>query len=271
MRFPRGRRLPAALMAFSLLGMSVCSAQVVDLPKKKEIITKARQSYYNLHTQGMAGYSCQFAPNWNLLLADLYKSDPDLAEKTRKMLTQIQFSVTVDANDKVKIERSLPLTVNEQDLAKYKDYFDGMQQMMEGFFVTATPFLLTSPFPEIESDFQLEDQGAQYLLTHKEKDESDTALMDKNLVLTNLTFIGPDYTATFLPTFFKNPKGFLLSGYDATVKSKNPGADTVLNIRLAYQEAEGLQLIQKLNINGSYGGSSFSFEIIFSDYQITRK
>jgi hypothetical protein len=251
--------------------MSFSSALAVDVPNKKEIITKARQSYYNLHTQGMAGYSCQFAPNWNLLLADMYRSDPDNAEKMRKMLTQIQFSVTVDANDKVKIERSLPLTVNEQDLAKYKDYFDGMQQMMAGFFVTATPFLLTSPFPDVESDFQMEDQGAQYLLTYKTKDEADTALMDKNLVLTNLTFTGADYTATFLPTFLKNPKGFLLSGYDATVKSKNPGTDTVLNIRLAYQEIEGLQLIQKLNIVGSYGGTSFSFEILFTGYQITRK
>lgn len=271
MKFPRGRKIPALLMAFCLLGINVSSAQVVYVPNKKEIITKARQSYYNLHKEGLAGYTCQFAPNWNVLLADLYKSDPDTAEKTRKILTQIQFSVTVSADNKVKIEHSLPLALNAQDLGKYKDYFDGMEQMIQGFFFTATPFLLDSPFPEIESDYQLEDQGAQYLLTYKDQGAGVESLMDKNLVFTKLTVTFPQYSVQFQPTFLKNPKGFLLSGYDATVKGANPAANSVLHVRIVYQEIEGFQLIQKLNLDATYASGSFAFEILFSDYQITRK
>jgi hypothetical protein len=271
MKFPRGRRLPALLMAFCLFGIGVSSAQVVDVPNKKEIITKGRQSYYNLHKEGLAGYTCEFSPNWNALLADLRKSDPEAADKTMKTLKQIQFSMTLSPDDRVKIEHTLPLAVNAQDLAPYKDFFSGMEQMMVGFFQTATPFILSSPLPESDGDYKLEDQGAQYLLTYKEGGAGITTLMNKNLILSNLTVTMQENVTSLNPTFFKNPKGLLLSGYDATVKAKDPGQNTVLNTRIGYQEIQGLQLIQTLNIAGSYGESSFAFEILFTDYQITRK
>lgn len=271
MRNPRRRKLLGLFMVCCFCGISFSTALAVDVPNKKEIITKARQSYYNLRTEGVAEYSCFIMPDWNLLLADQWKSDPTTADKTTKILKQIQFSMTLAPDNTVQISHSVPLTVNADDAARLKQIYDGMNQMTTGFFQTATPFILDSPFPAADGDYQLEDQGAQYDLTYKDGTAAVTTLMDKNLVISSLNITTENFTSTLQPTFVKNPKGLLLSGYSAVYKSKNPGEDTLLNVKIAYQEVEGLQVPQKLDLSGSYGGTSFSIEVAFSNYQITRK
>jgi hypothetical protein len=57
----------------------------------------------------------------------------------------------------------------------------------------------------------------------------------------------------------------------AIYKSKNPAEDTQLNVKISYQEVEGLQVPEKLSLSGSYGGTPFSLEVAFSNYKITRK
>ncbi|HUK31175.1 MAG TPA: hypothetical protein VLV89_08675, partial [Candidatus Acidoferrum sp.] len=168
MKYPLARKLPALLLAFPLCCVSVSSALAADVPNKKEIIAKARQSYYNLRTQGMAGYSCNITPDWNLLLAAQWKSDPTAADKAVKTLKQIQFNMVLATDNSVKISHSVPLAGSDQDSAALNQIYSGMKQMTEGFFQTATPFILDSPFPAADSDFQLEDQGSQYLLSYKE-------------------------------------------------------------------------------------------------------
>jgi hypothetical protein len=268
---PRGRKLSALFIVCCLCGMSFSTALAVDVPNKKEIITKARQSYYNLHTEGLAGYTCVITPDWSLVLADQWKSDPTAADKTTKILKQIQFNMVLAADNSVQISHSVPLTVSAQDAAPLKQIYDGMNQMTTGFFQTATPFILDAPFPAADGDYQLDDQGTQYLLTYKEGGAAITTQMDKNLVLSSLSVTTEAFTSTLQPTFVKNPKGLLLSGYMAIYKSKNPAEDTQLNVKISYQEVEGLQVPEKLSLSGSYGGTPFSLEVAFSNYKITRK
>ncbi len=271
MKVPRGRKVSALLMAFCLCCISFSSAFAGDVPNKKEIITKARQSYYNLRTLGLAAYTCEFDPNWDLVLTDLSKTDPDAADKARKSLKQLQFSMTLGADNKVEVMHTLPLAANAQDYSQYDQLFSGMEQMMTGFFQTSTPFVLSSPFPDADGEYQLEDQGAQYLLTYKDSGANVATRMNKDLVISNLTVTSADNTYTLDPQFLKNPKGLLLSGYAAAVKTPNLKTDVHLNVGIAYQEIDGLQVPEKLNIAGSYGETSFVFEMTFTGYQITKK
>jgi hypothetical protein len=44
-----------------------------------------------------------------------------------------------------------------------------------------------------------------------------------------------------------------------------------LKVHMDYQPVEGLQMLQKLNLSGTYGGSPFAVELAFSDCKITKK
>jgi len=62
-----------------------------------------------------------------------------------------------------------------------------------------------------------------------------------------------------------------LSAYTASYESKNPGETTHLRVLIDYQEIDGVQLLRKLRLSGSYGGSEFAVDLAFSDCQVTRK
>ena len=271
MRNPRSRKLPALFMACCLCAMSFSTAFAVDLPNKKEIIARARQSYYNVRDQGLAGFRCEITPNWDSLLADTRKTDPASADRALKNLNQIHFSMTLATDNKVQITHTAPSAENAQQASALNQIFDGMQQMTSGFFDTANPFILSSPFPEVNSEYQLEEQGGQYRLSYKEGDADVVTLMNKGLVISSLNVTTPVFTSSIQPLFLENPKGLLLAGYTASYKSKTPGEDTDLSVQIIYQEIDGLQLPQKLNLAGTYGGSPFKVEVTFSGYQITRK
>jgi hypothetical protein len=271
MKNPRSRKIPAILMAICLCSVSFSNALAVDLPNKKEIITRARDSYYNLRTMGMASFRCDLTPNWDDLMKEVSKLDPATIDKAVKTLSQIHFSMTMDSANKVQITHTAPAPENAQMAAGFEQIFGGMNQMISSFFDTAAVFVLNSPFPDVNSDYQLEDQAGNYRLSYKNASEDVMTIMDKDLTVISMSFTTPDYTSVLEPQFLKNPKGLLLAGYAATYKSKNPAEDTVLSIKLVWQDVGGLQLLQKLNLSGSYGGSPFAVEVTFSGYQITKK
>jgi hypothetical protein len=258
-------------MLFCLFSTNLSPAFATDVPNKKEIIAKARQSYYNLRTLGLASHRCEITPNWDILIADLKKSDPAKAERALPVLRQIHFAMSLDADSVVTITHTAPAPENAEMAKGFDQMFAGMQQLMSGFFDTANPFILTTPFPEVNAEYQLEDQGNQYVLSYKEGASGVVTVMDKNLVISSITVADPGFTSTLQPQFTKNPRGLLLAGYMAIYKTKNAAEDTQLNTQIIYQDVDGLQLPQKLILSGSYGGGPFAVELVFSGYQVTRK
>jgi hypothetical protein len=272
MKNPRGRKFAALLMACCLSSMSFSSALAVDVPNKKEVVTKARQSYYNLHNLGLASFRCTISPNWDLVLADTKRTDPAGADQTLKILNQIHFTLTLTPDNKVQITHTDPPPAeNAQQAASYEQIFTGMQQMMSGFFDMWSPFYLTSPFPEVNGEYQLEDQGIQYVLFYKEGATAVVIIMDKDLAISSWNITSSNYTTTLQPEFLKNPKGLLLSAYTVTYRTKSPSEDIRVNVQIVYQEIEGLQLIQRLSLSGVSAGNPFAMDLAFSGFQITKK
>jgi hypothetical protein len=254
-----------------LCGMSFSTAFAVDLPNKKEIITRAHQSYYNLHDHGLAGFRCDITPNWDSVLADLRKTDPASVDRALTYLNQIHFSMTLGADNKVLITHTQPTAANAEMARAFEQIYSGMPQMISGFYDTASLYILGSPFPEANSEYQLDYQTGEYRLTYKDGQADVVTIMDKNLVISSMNVKTTDFTSEMRPEFVKNPAGLLLAGYFAAYKSKSPSEDTVVKVRIVYQEVGGMQVPQKLNFSGSYGGNPFAMEVAFSGYQITRK
>ena len=248
---------------------SLSSAQVVA--NKQQIINQARHGYYDLIREGFSEFQCSVTPNWEALLADERKTDAAGADAAVKTLSQIHFSAKFSQDGKVQLTHNTVSPDNTQNADAFKQIFTGMEQMTSGFFDTWKLFVLGPPFPAVESEYRLEAHGPQYLLTYKEGSADVVTTMGRDFAITDMKVTTPEFDSIIQPKFTKTPKGLLFSAYDATYQSKDNGSATELKVLINYQEVDGLQIIQKLNLSGSYGGTPFAAELAFSDCKVTKK
>lgn len=266
------RSLRFGLSSFLLAALVLpflSSAQTVA--NKQSILSQARQSYYNLRTEGLDGFQCAVTPNWELLLQKERQQNPEGVDAAVKTLNQLQFSVSLGADNSVKLTHNELTGQSEQMMTALKQIYGGMEQMSSGFFDTWKLFLLNPPFPEVSSQYQLEAAGSLYRLSYREDLADVVTTMGRDFAISNLKVTTPEFDSSIQPSFTKTPKGFLLSDYDASYQSQKPDETTQLKVHMAYQEVQGLQMLQKLNLTGTYGGAPFAVELSFSDCKVTKK
>ena len=276
MRNPiRPRLVAPILLCFccSILSFALPLAYGAGNVDKQEIVTRARQSYYSLRNRGLVEFTVSVQPNWRLVLKDQLAADPVAAEKALTMLNGIHFLVALGPDGAVKItHREDVAPINEEAAKGFQQIFSGMEQAMSGFFDSWTPFMLTSPFPEVAGEYSLEEVANEYHLSYKDGNAAiATTMSQKDLVISDIKVDSPEFKSVLKPKFTTNAQGFLLSGYEATYQGAGGGAAVQLNVRIENQLANGLQLPHKLNLDGSYQGTPFQMELTFSNYQVKKR
>lgn len=259
------RWLGAIVMCCALVSLQ---AQTVD---KSQVLQQARDSYYRLSAHGFSGIQCNIRPDWEGLLSEQRKTDPASADHAIAMLKSLQFTVSVDSAGSAKVTHTTVAPENEDQAKRLQQVYGGMEQMITGFFATWTPFMMSSPFPEVASEYQLADQGSQWLLTYKEGNADVATTMAKDLVVRELKVTTPEFKSSILPQFDKGSQGLVLIGYKANYDGKTPAEKTVLDVKIANQEVNGLQIPAKLGLSGSYGGTTFAIEVSFFGCSATKK
>lgn len=238
---------------------------------KQSVLSQARQAYYNLRNEGMVSFECSVTPNWELLLQEQRKQDPEAIDTAIQTLSQIHFTTSLGADGKAKLTHNELTGQNQQMMDALKQIYSGMEQMTSGFFDTWSLFMLNTPFPEVNSDYGLQTVGPQYRLTYRDGLADVVTTMGRDFAMSDLKVTTTEFDSDIQPQFTKLSKGFLFSAYDATYQSKSPGEATQLKVRIGYQEVEGLELLQKLDLSGSYGGNPFAVQLSFSDCKVTKK
>ncbi|MDD5544198.1 MAG: hypothetical protein PHX83_13585 [Acidobacteriia bacterium] len=251
------------LILGGLLASSVAPAQSAG--DKKATLNRAIQAQYGLRHEGLVEFQCVILPNWRSLLAQSVK-DPKVMESTVKTLTPLRFSLFMGADDKVKITHNEVTTENDQVAKGLAQIYGGMEQMISGFFDTWSLFVLRSPFPDVNSAYDLKLAAGQYGLSYKEGSNDDvTTTMSQDFVISSVKVVTSEFESVIAPKYDKTPKGLLMTAYEATYNSKVPGEATQLKVEIAYQDVENLKLPQKLNLSGTYGGQPFQVEVTFSE------
>ena len=220
---------------------------------RKAVLGAATRSYYNLRNQGLVSYQCDITPDWNLLLQDQHKQNPAATDSAIQILNQLLTGQ------------------NDAMMKALSQVYGGMEQMTSGFFDTWKLFMVNTPFPAVDSDYQVEDLGQRYRLTYKESGSDVATSMGHDYSITNLQVTTKDYDSAIQPTFSNNGSGYILSSYDATYTSQNAAEKTVLTVNMEYQLVQGLQMLKTLHLSGTYGGTPFAVNLTFSNYQVTKK
>jgi len=266
-------------VAFSRLRIStlLCCALFPALllaqsaPNPRQIISQARTAYYNLPNEGMDTFQCSVTPDWEALLQEQRKQNPAAADAAITILKQIRFVVALGSDGKIKLTHNELSGQTDQMKAALAQIYGGMEQMTSGFYETWSLFVMNPPLPPPESEYQLQTSGPVYLLGYTESTAQVATTLSKDFAVTELKVTTPEFDSVIHPEFIKTPKGLLLSGYTADYQSKDPGEATHLNVLLEYQEVDGVQMIRKLDLSGTYGGTPFVVSLAYSGCQVTKK
>lgn len=261
-----------ALILVCVSGLTVSVAQSPDVANKKEIIRQAKQAYCSLKDRGLIEFKVNVQPNWQLVLKDQLASDPKGAAAGLELLNGIHFTLSFSPDGAVSVtHRADVAPTNPEAVKGFEQIFSGMEQAMTGFFDTWKPFMFTSPFPEVDSLYHLEDTGTEYVLTYQDGTTEVTNTMSKQLIIKELKVNAPNFKSTLKPRFTTSPQGLLLAGYDASYSEPGGAAATVLNIQIDNQLVSGQPLPSKLTLAGTYENNNFNIELAFFNYTVKNK
>jgi hypothetical protein len=239
---------------------------------KGEVIRQARQSYYSLSRIGLLEFQANIQPNWQVALQDQLAANPAAAQEGLKLLNGLHFSVSMNPQGNVKIDHTSDFPApNEQTAAGFNQIYAGVEKTVSGFFKTWNLFMLDSPFPEVNSEYQVQDLGGQYLLTYKESTAQISTTMTKEFAITEISVSLPHFKSVIKPHFTRTQKGYVLTGYEANYEPATDQGKAELKVQLDYQEVSGLQLPRKLNIDTVNAGTSSQVELLFNDYKVKNR
>jgi hypothetical protein len=192
------------------LGLFCVVAFAAGLPaqvtNKKETVQQARQAYYSLKSEGMAGFRCDMTPNWASLLEEKRKSDPAAVDAAIARLKQLHFSVDVGADGAAKVTHNQIAADGAKMAEGLSQVYSGMEQMTTGFFQTWAIFVVTPPLPELTSEFQLDRGPGHYSLSYKDGATDVVTLMSRDFAVSSLKVTSNDFESVLKPRFLRTPK-----------------------------------------------------------------
>jgi hypothetical protein len=243
------------------------SAQAVN---KGLILQQARQSYYSLRAEHIEQCRCKLLPDWQSLLADLRKSNPDGADYAVKKLSTIRFTVSVDSDGNANVTHNEVTEESQQMADALRQIYGGMEQMISGFFTTWSVYMMSPALPKANDDYQLTRTANGYRIQYKEGTTDIITDLRLDYSISNQKVVSPEFTSTLQPHFRKTPGGFILVAYEATYDSGNPAEETDLQVVMDYQEVNGLQWPNSVDLTGTYGGTPFQVNVIFTGCTATK-
>src|SRR5256885_5174763 len=192
---------------FMPLGWSgaYASTQKID---KKQLLRNARQKYYNLKRAGLVELESNIQPNWDVVLG------PQTNAATLKLLNAIHFSMAIDSQSRFNMfHRTDEYAAKQKASGALDPIYLGMHDAVTRFISTWSIFMLTSPFPDPESEFEIEQTADQIRFSRKEHNNQVTTVTNQDFSVSEITVVGEDLTASLKPVLEATATGYILKGY----------------------------------------------------------
>ncbi len=260
-------RKHGAGLALVMAGVAL-SAQA---PTDEAFLAKARAAYYSEPREGMARFRASLVPDWRQLLQE-QKLTPEMLDKAVARLQAIRFTLVLDARGVPTIQHETLNPTSAQEAEALKQIYEGMEQMVTGFFQTWAVFMVSPPLPDPGTAVQIERVGAWQVVRYREGDDTRIEVtLGQDFAASEVRVLAKTFTSTIHPSFVKSPKGLVLTGYEATYRSGQAGESTNLAVTLQNQQLNGCTLPGRLDLRGEYGNALFHVVVTFADGQVDRK
>jgi len=253
-------RLISALVLGLACSFAYPSTQRAD---KKQLLRNAQQKYYNLKRAGLVELESNVQPNWDVVLG------PQSNAATLKLLNAIHFSMAIDSQSTFRMfHRTDDYAANQKAAGALNPIYQGMHDAVSRFISTWSIFTLTSPFPDPDSEYEIEQTADQIRFSRKEQNNQVTTVTNKDFGVIEITVVGEGFTASLKPVLETTPTGYLLKGYSGDYRTASGARDTLLKVSVDYQEINGLQLPRKVYVDTVYEKNPAQIEWLFTDYQV---
>jgi hypothetical protein len=258
-----------SMMLVCVLGATAAAASQPAVPDRARIVEQARRSYYSLRAVGLDEFQSTVKPNWEVVLRDELKTSPENAQAALKLLNGLHFSMLLDKDGKVTMSHHADVEpTNDKQREGFAQIYSGMDQAVSGFFATWSMFMLTSPFPPAETEYQLEDLGRQYRLSYKDGSADVVTLMSKDLIISEVKVTSTEYVSSVRPQFTRTATGLVLSGYSADYQPTSGPGMVKLDVKIQHQPMNGLQLPVSLIADSVLNGAPTHIELAFSGHTV---
>jgi hypothetical protein len=232
--------------------------------EKANILSAARQKYYNLKQAGLIEFQANIRPNWEVLLPDT-----DGKSSARTLLNGLHFSFSIDREGKLRLDHHTYLVPPNQRLADDVDkIFKRMDDSVSSFFGTWSIFSLTSPFPHVGSDYTIQKRANEYQFSQRQDELYVEVITGIDFKITEIRVSGSELTASLRPVLEKTANGFLLKGYTANSRRLSGARGTTVKALLEYEKVSGLQLLHRVSFDTVFEGIPAKIEWLFTDYQV---
>src|SRR5208282_370458 len=207
------------------LGIVTClnwfhAAQVrADEKDSREIVRRARQSYYSLKKQGLLEFRCNALPDWDSMYESL-KTDTAGREQLLPMLQKARFRIVLSPDGGSTISHESDVAPPDEKIAqRLRDTIGGTEQMLTGFYQTWSQFVLNTLLPEEGSEYTVDDLGGKYRLSYKEGAADVVITLNHDFRIEEIEVTSPQFSAASKTQWSNTPKGLLLAAYGAAIKT----------------------------------------------------
>ena len=233
-----------------------------------QLIAKMRETYYDLHKEGLNEFHCQARVDWDAALRSLKMDDATRAQLL-PILRQMHFEVAVNAGGPPEISpRFEGAPPDEQTAQRLRAATGRIEQMLGEFLQEWSMFAFGPPLPSTKQDYRLEPIDSGYHITVR-SDPVVFETLNKDYVFEEVAFAEQHTTATMRPQFKRGEKGYFPTVLDSKIDSAR--ADTIeTHIEIAYQSTDGFSLPQTASVQSKQSPGDVQVAFSFSNYQLTR-
>lgn len=263
MNLPRLRfLLPVVCLSLLCVAMPLAGQQVVN--DQARLLSTARQKYYNLNAAGLIEFQANIQPNWEVVLGDLAAN-----ANNRALLNGLKFSCALDPEGKLHFTHNAEVPPRDQVSAeRVARVFRNMEDALRGFFRNWAIFSLTSPFPQVGTDYSVQQRDGGFKLSQRQAELLVEVEADNDFKVTEIKVSGPEVTASLKPVLESTPTGFLLKGYSANSQRLSGARATTIQAVLEYETVSGLVLPHRVVLDTTFEGIPAKVEWVFTDYQV---
>jgi hypothetical protein len=259
----RFRKLALIPFLFSLCAAGPVAGQQ-SLTNNANLLSKARQKYYNLRDAGLIEFQANIQPNWEVVLGDLAAYSGN-----RAVLNGLKFSCSLDPEGKLHFSHSAEVLPRDQASAdRVVRVIRNMEDALRGLFRNWSIFSLSSPFPQVGTDYSIHKREGGYKVSQRQAELLVEVDSDNDFKVTEIRVSGPEVNASLKPVLESTPTGFLLKGYTANSQRLSGARATTIQAALEYETVSGLRLLRRVVLDTTFEGLPAKVEWLFTDYQV---
>jgi len=266
--------LPILIGGLGAMSLQPClgAPQAATNLDPKGIVGQAHAAYYNLSSRGFKQYRFLANPDWAYLLGDLAKTNPAAFKAAMVLFSKVRFDVVVDAKGAAKVSHNTIDTPNEQTKAGMNQVYDGMDQMLTGFFQTWHPFMLQTPFSSPGKALNFEELGGKIRVRWVEEETTKVdILMDRTYAVTEMKVSSPTFDSVIYPVFDQQSGRLVLTSYEADYMDKSGGPKIHVKVLIKNHPIQGLLLPSDLDLTARVGESTTHVLVAFAEATLEKQ